>query len=75
MQLVSEHRSEILAASGLFVRAGRVATEENKWADDLSRQSVDKVLVEARELGLTPYRVDLPPDLTCLRWLLDRVRA
>ena len=75
MQLVSQRRAEFLAQSSLYIRAGRVTSADNTWADDLSRQRVPKVLHEAAEMGLIHHRIDLPSDLTDLEWLLHRVRA
>ena len=75
MQLVADRRSVFLSQSSLYIRAGRVASADNTWADDLSRQRVDKVLSEARALGLSPHRIELAPDLADLHWILSRVRA
>ena len=75
MQLVSERRAAFLAQSSLYIRAGRVTSADNTWADDLSRQRVPKVLHEAAEMSLIPHRIDLSSDFTDLEWLLHRVRA
>ena len=74
LQLVAAKRAEMLQQLGLFVTTARVSSEENSWADDLSRQRVMKVEHEARLLGLQPVRLEVPVQWRDLAWLLDAAR-
>jgi len=62
----------MLEELGVFVTTARVSSEENVWADDLSRQRVDKVEREAWALGLQPVRLEVPAKWRDLSWLLAR---
>jgi hypothetical protein len=75
MQLLAERRAEFLARSNLFVRVGRVASADNRWADMLSRQREDEVLAEAIALGLTCERLHIPDLARDLSWLIAHVLA
>jgi hypothetical protein len=75
MQLLAERRAEFLARSKLFVRVGRVASADNRWADMLSRQREDEVLAEAVALGLTCERLHIPELARDLSWLIAHVLA
>ena len=75
MQLLAERRAEFLARSSLFVRVGRVASADNRWADMLSRQQADEVIAEATALGLTCERLHIPEHARNLSWLIARVLA
>ena len=75
MQLLAERRAEFLARSNLFVRVGRVASADNRWADMLSRQREDEVLTEAIALGLTCERLHIPELARDLSWLIAHVLA
>ena len=68
MQLLAEHRAEFLARSSLFVRVGRVASADNRWADMLSRQHADEVIAEATALGLTCERLHISEHARDLSW-------
>ena len=74
LQLVAAKRADMLQQLGLFVTTARVSSEENSWADDLSRQRVMKVEHEARLLGLQPVRLEVPVQWRDLAWLLDAAR-
>jgi hypothetical protein len=69
MQLISRRRAEFLHRQGLFVRACRVSSEDNRWADHLSRQRVSVVEDEARHLGLSLQLLPIPPELRTTAWL------
>jgi len=69
MQRVSAFRSEMLSSTRTFVRTCRIPSACNVWADDLSRQRVQKVYAEATALGLTVTELTISPDLRDLAWL------
>lgn len=71
MQRVAAQRSAWLAASGVFVRSARVSSDENVWADALSRQQLSVVLDEAVALGLRLVEVPLPLSVRDTSWLMD----
>ena len=75
MQLLAERRAEFLRRSSLFVRVGRVASADNRWADMFSRQRADEVLAEAVALGLTCERLHIPERARDLSWLIARMPA
>ena len=75
MQLLAERRAEFLRQSSLFVRVGRVASADNRWADMFSRQRADEVLAEAVALGLTCERLHIPERARDLSWLIARMPA
>ena len=54
LQLVAAKRADMPQQLGLFITTARVSSEENSWADDLSRQRVVEVEHDARLLGLQP---------------------
>ena len=72
LQLIAAKRASILEELGVFVTTARVSSEENVWADDLSRQRVDKVEREEWALGLQPVRLEVPAKWRDLSWLLTR---
>ena len=72
LQHIAAKRASILEELGVFVTTARVSSEENVWADDLSRQRVDKVEREAWALGLQPVRLEVPAKWRDLSWLLAR---
>ena len=73
MQTVAQRRSAFLREHGLFSRVARVASSDNKWADWLSRQGIDRVYSEAAMLGLRVVRLHVPSELRDLAWLLSVV--
>lgn len=75
MQAIAERRSAFLQERRLYSRACRVASADNKWADWLSRQHLDRVLLEAQALGLTVVRLHVPPHLRNTDWLVSAVSA
>ena len=60
IQRVTACRSEGLRKCGVFVRACRVFSKGNSWADHLSRQRLSPVLAEAAALGLTVVHLQCP---------------
>ena len=72
LQHIAAKRAGMLEELGVFVTTARVSSEENVWADDLSRQRVDKVEREAWALGLQPVRLEVPAKWRDLSWLLAR---
>lgn len=75
MQTVAQRRSNFLQSRGLFSRVARVTSSDNKWADWLSRQGLDRVLSEASMLGLRVERLHVPSALRDLSWLLSAVAS
>ena len=73
MQRVTSRRSHLLSERRLFARTARVPSTCNTWADDLSRQRVEKVLREAAALGLRVCRVELT-NARDTEWLLGHAR-
>lgn len=73
MQAVAQRRSSFLQERGLFSRVARVASSDNKWADWLSRQRIERVYAEAAMLGLQVVRLHVSPELRDLSWLLSIV--
>ena len=71
-RVMSERQSELLAR-GLYARAERVPSVQNRWADMLSRGLEAEVLAEARARGLKPRRVTVPPVWRELSWLAPRL--
>ena len=69
LQHIAAKRATILAAARIFTRAGRVTSADNKWADDLSRGYVARVLREATALGLAAHLVTLTPAVRDTTWL------
>ena len=69
LQHIAAKRANILAAARIFTRAGRVTSADNKWADDLSRGYVARVLREATALGLAAHLVTLTPAVRDTTWL------
>ena len=70
LQRVAARRAAMLDELGLFVTTARVTSGENVWADDLSRQRVDKVEREALAIGLQPVRLEVPARWRDLSWLM-----
>ena len=70
MQAVAARRTQQFADAGVFTRAGRVSSADNRWADALSRGQVDRVIAEAAAHGLAVQRLHVPADLRDLEWLL-----
>ena len=70
LQRIAAARAESLDRRGLYVRACRVSSGNNVWADDLSRQCFTKVKSEAEALGLSVVIVHVPPSLRSTEWLL-----
>ena len=69
MQSVTARRSEFLRANRIFARTCRVTSENNTWADDLSRQRLLKVRAEAAALGLSVHIVEVPPHVRNTAWV------
>ena len=74
MQRVTSRRSHLLHERRLTPRTVRVTSEDNLWADDLSRQRVAKVLAHARALGLACIEVNLPQTVRDTSWLVTHAR-
>ena len=63
MQQLIERRIALLRERGAFSAVARVATEENKWADLLSRPHGEaEFRRQAVALGLTVERCSVPPE-------------
>ena len=60
LQRVAARRAAVIAELGVFVTTARVSSVGNTWADDLSRQRVDKVEYEARAVSLRLVRLTPP---------------
>ena len=69
MQAISARRSVFLQQRGLFSRVCRVSSNDNRWADWLSRQRVREVILEANALGLTVLELTVPPAMRDTHWL------
>ena len=70
MQRVTARRSAALRASNIIPRTLRVSSEDNLWADKLSRQQVVEVLRHAEALGLRTQQVSVSPETRDTSWLL-----
>ena len=70
LQRVAARRAAVIAELGVFVTTARVSSVSNTWADDLSRQRVDKVEYEARAVGLRLVRLTPPKRWRDISWLL-----
>ena len=63
MQRLVERRVELLRARGAFSAVARVATDENKWADLLSRaDGLAEFLRQVEALGLVADRCPVPAE-------------
>ena len=69
MRLLLARRGTVVHERGFFLSTQRVSSASNVWADDLSRQRIDKVLSEATALGLTPHRLYPSASQRDLSWL------
>jgi hypothetical protein len=61
MLRIAAWRAEFMDGTGLCVLPQRVTSEDNVWADWLSRGRSAEVLAEARALGLSPTILSCPP--------------
>jgi len=63
MQRLVERRVELLRAKGAFSAVARVATDENKWADLLSRaDGLAEFLRQVEALGMEAVRCAVPAE-------------
>ena len=61
-QALTAARLEWMAATSVAEAVERITSKANTWADWLSRGRLHDVLRQARLLGLTPRRVEVPPE-------------